>query len=71
MSQQLGDEFAVGLLNGVEKLTEHCDGTLKSTAEFSNFVKKVVRLEEKFGKELSLLCAKDGKKLLSSPHLVG
>lgn len=70
-STNTGDEFAVGLLNGMEKVNEHADGSLKSTAEFSGFIKKLVKLEANFGKELSMLVAKDGKKLLSLPHLTG
>lgn len=66
-----GDEFAVGLLNGMEIVNERSDGALKSTSEFSGFIKKLVKLEANFGKELQTLVAKDGKKLLSLPHLTG
>lgn len=66
-----GDEFTIGLLNGVEMLNKHTDGSLASTSEFAAFVKKLAKLEASFGKELSQLCAKDGKKLLTLPHLTG
>ena len=66
-----GDEFTIGLLNGMEMLTKHTDGSMASTIVLSAFVKKLAKLEANFGKELSQLCAKDGKKLLASPQLTG
>ena len=64
-------EFATGLLNGADLLNKHTDGALQATSEFSTFVKKLSKLESKFGQELSALVAKDGRKLLDRDALHG
>jgi phage-related holin len=56
------DEFATRWLDGADALQKLSGDELETVTEFSGFVKKLSKLEAKFGVELSQLIAKDGKK---------
>lgn len=56
------DEFATRWLDGADALQKLSADELDTVTEFSGFVKKLSKLEAKFGVELSQLIAKDGKK---------
>lgn len=55
-------DFATGWLDGADALQKLSSESLEAVSEFSAFVKKLSKLEQKFGVELSQLIAKDGKK---------
>jgi hypothetical protein len=58
----MSDEFATRWLDGADALQKLSADALETVSEFSGFVKKLSKLEAKFGVELSALIAKDGKK---------
>ena len=71
MSESESVEFATSLLNGSDLLQKQTDSALQGTSELSSFMKKLSKLEAKFGADLEALVNKDGRKILSSENFHG